>query len=34
MIVVFSELQRNVTPGQFLALYEGNELIFSGVIGL
>ena len=32
MIVVFSELQRNVTPGQFLALYEGNELIFSGVI--
>jgi tRNA-specific 2-thiouridylase len=34
IIVVFSELQRNVTPGQFLALYEGNELIFSGVIGL
>ena len=34
VIVVFSDLQRNVTPGQFLALYQGNELIFSGVISV
>jgi len=27
-------LQRNVTPGQFLALYQGSELIFSGVISI
>ena len=34
VIVVFSDLQRNVTPGQFLALYQGSELIFSGVISI
>lgn len=32
VIVIFSELQRNVTSGQFFALYIDNELIFSGVI--
>ncbi len=34
VIVIFSNLQKNVTPGQFLALYSNDELIFSGVIGL
>lgn len=29
---VFDLAQRSVTPGQFLALYEGDELIASGVI--
>ena len=32
IIVIFSNIQRNVTPGQFLALYDAEELIFSGVI--
>lgn len=32
MIVIFSNVQRNVTPGQFLTLYDAQELIFSGVI--
>ena len=32
IIVIFSNAQRNVTPGQFLALYDAEELIFSGVI--
>ena len=34
IIVIFSNPQRNVTPGQFLALYQENELIFSGVISV
>lgn len=32
IIVIFSHVQRNVTPGQFLTLYDAQELIFSGVI--
>ena len=32
IIVIFSNAQRNVTPGQFLALYDAEELLFSGVI--
>lgn len=32
MIVVFSELQKNVTPGQFVTLYNQEELLISGVI--
>jgi tRNA-specific 2-thiouridylase len=34
VIVVFKELQKNVTPGQFVAVYFDDELIFSGVISL
>jgi tRNA U34 2-thiouridine synthase MnmA/TrmU len=34
VIVVFKELQKNVTPGQFIAVYFNDELIFSGVISL
>lgn len=34
IIVVFTELQKNVTPGQFVAVYFDDELIFSGVISL
>lgn len=30
--VLFSELQRGITPGQFAAFYQGEELIASGVI--
>lgn len=30
--IIFREEQRGVTPGQFAAWYEGNELIGSGVI--
>ena len=32
MIVVFSKLQKNVTPGQFVTLYNQEELLISGVI--
>jgi tRNA-specific 2-thiouridylase len=32
VIVVFSELQKNVTPGQFVTLYNQEELLISGVI--
>ncbi len=32
MIVVFNELQKNVTPGQFVTLYNQEELWISGVI--
>ena len=32
MYVIFDEPQKAVTPGQFAAWYEGNELIGSGVI--
>ncbi len=34
VIVIFSDVQKNVTPGQFLALYAEDELIFSGVISV
>ncbi|MBM3420428.1 MAG: hypothetical protein FJY11_04755, partial [Bacteroidetes bacterium] len=29
---IFNELQRGITPGQFAAWYDGEELIGSGVI--
>jgi len=32
LYVVYDEAQRSVTPGQFVAWYEGDELIGSGVI--
>ena len=32
MYIVFDELQRGITPGQFAALYIDDELIASGVI--
>jgi tRNA-specific 2-thiouridylase len=32
LYLIFEELQRGVTPGQFAAWYEGDELIGSGVI--
>lgn len=32
LYIIFDELQRGVTPGQFAAWYDGNELIGSGVI--
>jgi len=31
--IVFSKLQRGITPGQFAAWYDGEEVIGSGVIG-
>jgi len=34
IIAIFSDVQRNVTPGQFLALYDGDELILSGIISV
>jgi tRNA-specific 2-thiouridylase len=34
VVVIFKELQKNVTPGQFVAVYFEDELIFSGVISL
>lgn len=34
VVVVFKELQKNATPGQFVAVYCDEELIFSGVISL
>ena len=30
--ILFEEKQRGITPGQFAAIYEGEELIASGVI--
>jgi tRNA-specific 2-thiouridylase len=32
IIVIFEELKKNVTPGQFVSVYCQNEVIFSGVI--
>ncbi len=32
LYIIFDRLQRGVTPGQFAAWYEGEELIGSGVI--
>ena len=32
LYLIFSELQRGITPGQFAAWYEKNELIGSGII--
>lgn len=32
VFVLFNELQRGITPGQFCAFYDGEELIGSGVI--
>jgi tRNA-specific 2-thiouridylase len=32
LYLIFEELQRGITPGQFAAWYEGDELIGSGVI--
>lgn len=33
LYIIFDRPQRGVTPGQFAAWYEGNELLGSGVIG-
>jgi tRNA-specific 2-thiouridylase len=30
--ILFNEMQRGITPGQFAAIYDGEELIASGVI--
>lgn len=32
MYIIFDKLQRGIAPGQFAALYEGDEVIGSGVI--
>ncbi|MGD1839348.1 MAG: tRNA 2-thiouridine(34) synthase MnmA [Thermonemataceae bacterium] len=32
LYIIFDELQQGITPGQFVAWYEGEELIGSGVI--
>ncbi|MFY8035785.1 MAG: aminomethyltransferase beta-barrel domain-containing protein [Cyclobacteriaceae bacterium] len=32
LYIIFDRPQRGVTPGQFAAWYEGEELIGSGVI--
>jgi tRNA-specific 2-thiouridylase len=32
LYIIFDRLQRSITPGQFVAWYEGEELIGSGVI--
>lgn len=32
LYILFKELQRGITPGQFAAWYEGDELVGSGVI--
>ena len=32
LFIVFKEIQRGVTPGQFIAWYDNNELLGSGVI--
>ena len=32
LYVLFNQLQRGITPGQFCAWYNGDELIGSGVI--
>jgi len=32
VLVIFDELKKNVTPGQFVSIYCQNEVIFSGVI--
>jgi tRNA-specific 2-thiouridylase len=33
LYIIFEQLQRGITPGQFAAWYDGEELIGSGVIG-
>jgi len=33
MYILFDQPQRGITPGQFAAWYDGNELVGSGVIG-
>ena len=32
IFIIFNKLQRGITPGQFAAWYDGEELIGSGVI--
>ena len=32
MYIIFHKMQRGITPGQFAAWYDGDELIGSGVI--
>ena len=32
LFIVFTEMQRGITPGQFVAWYDNNELVGSGVI--
>ncbi len=33
LYIIFDKLQKSITPGQFAAWYEGEELVGSGVIG-
>jgi len=33
MYILFEKLQRGITPGQFAAWYDGDELLGSGTIG-
>jgi tRNA-specific 2-thiouridylase len=33
MYILFDQPQRGITPGQFAAWYDGDELVGSGVIG-
>jgi tRNA-specific 2-thiouridylase len=32
LYIIFNKLQRGITPGQFAAWYDGDEVIGSGVI--
>ncbi|MBQ2222723.1 MAG: tRNA 2-thiouridine(34) synthase MnmA, partial [Bacteroidales bacterium] len=32
LYILFDEPQRGITPGQFAALYDGDEVLASGVI--
>jgi len=32
LFILFTEMQRGITPGQFVAWYDNNELLGSGVI--
>lgn len=32
LFILFKEMQRGITPGQFVAWYHNNELLGSGVI--
>jgi tRNA-specific 2-thiouridylase len=33
LYIIFDRSQKSITPGQFCAWYEGEELVGSGVIG-
>lgn len=34
MYVIFDQPQRGITPGQFAALYDADEVVCSGVIAM